>query len=115
MSKQSFNIPNGSNYVSVEATDNKLIISFSKENPNMFFCQESEHIEETPLIGHLSIFWDFSPSDAIISKVADIDYSDCTYKAKNGVWYRHAVRFRSEEQYSKILQSNVAKVEAKKE
>ena len=113
MSKQSFNIPSGSNYVSVEATDNKLIISFSKENPNMFFCQESEHIEETPLRGHLSIFWDPGSSDAIISKVADIDYSDCTYKAQNGVWYRYAIRFRSEEQYSKILQSNVTKGKTK--
>lgn len=94
--------------VSVKTEDKKIIISFEPENPNVFFCDETGRAEEEPRIGQLAIMWGKDRREAIISKVIDTDYGDFTYQAKNGEWYDHAVRFRDEEQYNKILQSDTS-------
>lgn len=92
-----------------------MILIFEPDTPNSFFCEETNRVEEEPNIGDLAIMWVDDGNSAIISRVADIDYSDFTYKAKNGVWYKKAARFRDEEQYNKILQNDPPqKIEIKK-
>lgn len=109
MELKNFKIPPECSRISIRAEGRSLIILFEPDTPNSFFCPETERVEEEPKIGELAIMWDNRHGEAIISRVEDIDYSNFTYKAKNSVWYRHAVRFRDEEQYNKILQSDDAK------
>lgn len=109
MELKDYKIPPECSRISIRAEGRSLIILFEPDTPNSFFCPETERVEEEPKIGELAIMWDNRHGEAIISRVEDIDYSNFTYKAKNSVWYRHAVRFRDEEQYNKILQSDDAK------
>ena len=48
MKIQNFSIPPECRHASVEAVDNRLIITFEPENLSDFFCQETDHIEQTP-------------------------------------------------------------------
>lgn len=109
MELKDYKIPPECSRISIRAEGRNLVILFEPDTPNGFFCPETERVEEEPKIGELAIMWDNRHGEAIISRVEDIDYSNFTYKAKNSVWYRHAVRFRDEEQYNKILQSDDAK------
>ena len=108
MKKIDFKIPPECSRISIKAEERRLILIFEPDTPNSFFCEETN-------IGDLAIMWVDDGNSAIISRVADIDYSDFTYKAKNGVWYKKAARFRDEEQYNKILQNDPPKkIEIKK-
>lgn len=109
MELKDFKIPPECSRVSIKAEGRALTILFEPENPNVFFCQETERTEEEPRVGQLAVLWDGKYNDAIISKVSDIDYENFTYQSTNGIWYKNAVRFRDEEQYNKILKSNVVK------
>lgn len=106
MELKEFKIPPECSRVSIKAEGRALTILFEPENPNVFFCQETERTEEEPRVGQLAVLWDELHNDAIISRVSDIDYKDFTYQSTNGMWYSHAARFRDEEQYNKILFAN---------
>lgn len=115
MKLENFKIPPECSRISIKAEERRLILIFEPDTPNSFFCEETNRVEEEPNIGDLAIMWVDDGNSAIISRVADIDYSDFTYKAKNGVWYKKAARFRDEEQYNKILQNDPPKkIEIKK-
>lgn len=104
MRLEEFIIPPECTRISIKTEDKKIIILFEPESPNIFFCDETGRTEEEPCIGQLAIMWGKDRREAIISRVIDTDYTDFTYQAKNDEWYDHAVRFRDEEQYSKIIQ-----------
>ena len=110
MKIQNFIIPPESKYVSVTTERDRLVLIFEPENPRTFFCQETDHLEETPNIGHLAILWNANYRESIVSYVADTDFKDGSYQAKNGEWYDNAIRFRSVEQYMKILKFNVEEI-----
>ena len=102
-----FIIPPGSHHVSIETVDTGLILRFKKENLSDFFCQETDHIEQTPRIGDLALFWDTAyRSSAIIARLKDEEYinGEQAYQAANDAWYENAIRFRSDEQYRLITQ-----------
>ena len=121
MRLEEFIIPQECTRISIKTEDKKIIILFEPENPNVLFCEETGHTEEEPRIGQIAIMWGKRCREAIISRVEDIDFQDFTYKAKNEEWYDHAILFRDESQYNKILNYNddekteLSKVKIKKE
>lgn len=107
MKIQNFSIPPECRHASVEAIDNRLIITFEPENLSDFFCQETDHIEQAPRISDLALFWDTAyRSSAIIARLKDEDRINGVqaYQAANDVWYENAICFRSDEQYRLITQ-----------
>lgn len=100
MEVRNYRIPAGCNRISVKVENNALMIMF--EPDNSFLCKETGEMEEPPTkVGQLAIMWN-ECREAIISAVVDIDFSDGTYQARNGEWYKNAIRFRNLEQYHKV-------------
>lgn len=107
--KKAYKIPEGSKYIIIEASVKDIIALFEPHNAGAFISEITEEIEYVPSQEDLAIFWeDINPSLAIITKLKDIqfDESGCKFMANNGSWYNHAIRFRNQEQYEKILQSH---------
>lgn len=111
MKLEDFIIPKECSRISIKTEDKKIIILFEPENPNVLFCEETGQTEEEPSIGQIAIMWNEKCSEAILSRVEDVDYKDFTYKARGGEWYDHAIRFRDEDQYNRIIKYNGTKTE----
>lgn len=105
-------IPEGSEFVTAEVIDNSLILLFEPQANNALFCDITDDLEYIPEKGDLSIFWGQErPGAAIIAQLSDYNFSEeeSLFRSSNGLWYHHAIRFRNEEQYNKILQSGHGK------
>lgn len=77
------------------------------ESFRFFSVRKPDHIEQTPRIGDLALFWDTAyRGSAIIARLIDEDRINGVqaYQAANDVWYENAIRFRSDEQYRLITQ-----------
>lgn len=105
-------IPEGSEFVTAEVIDNSLILLFEPKATKAFLCDITNDLEYIPEKGDLSIFWGHErPGAAIIAQLSDYNFSEeeSLFRSSNGLWYHHAIRFRNEEQYNKILQSSHGK------
>lgn len=105
MKINNYTIPPECRHISVEASENRIIIIFEPETYGDFHCVETDHVESLPRIGDLSIFWDEDDrSTAIIAIMKDYEDDDgkTAYQAVNDVWYYHAMRFRSDDQYKQL-------------
>ncbi|MFS3036993.1 hypothetical protein AAH043_03115 [Bacteroides nordii] len=99
-------IPEGSEFVTAEVIDNSLILLFEPQANNAFLCDITNDLEYIPNPGDLSIFWSQErPGAAIVAQLSDYNFSEkeSLFKSSNGLWYHHAIRFRNEEQYNKII------------
>lgn len=96
-------IPAGST-LSVKKEDGKVLIVIEPEEKKerTVMCEETGREEVEPEIGDLAIVWN-NPREAIISRIQDKEMDSMPYQAKNGEWYKNAIRFRDEEQYLKVL------------
>lgn len=107
--KKTYKIPENTKYVTVEATTDGITTIFESNDTGAFISDITGELEYIPNKDDLSIFWgDINPRAAIIAKIKDIQFDEegSRFEAKNGLWYTHAIRFRNEEQYEKILQSH---------
>ena len=110
MKINNYTIPVECRHISVEASNNHLIITFEPDCAGDFHCIETDHVESVPTTGDLAIFWEENDSrSAIIARMDDYNVDDdidgkALFQAANGIWYEHAMRFRSDEQYNKITQ-----------
>ncbi len=97
-------IPKGST-LSVKDECGKILIVIEpeEEEPRTVKCERTECEEELPKIGDLAIMWNNNHREAIISRVNNEEMDSMPYQAKNGEWYKNAIRFRDEEQYLKVL------------
>lgn len=105
-------IPEGSEFVTAKVIDNSLILLFEPQANNAFLCDITNDLEYIPGKGDLSIFWSQErPGAAIIAQLSDYNFSEeeSLFRSSNGLWYHHAIRFRNEEQYNKIVQSGHGK------
>lgn len=107
--RKTFKIPEHSQFVTIEATEEKMMAVFEKDDAGAFISNITEELEYVPSKDELAIFWgDKNSGVAVIGMVKDIRIIEdgCAYEANNGFWYNHAIRFRNPEQYNKILVSN---------
>ena len=105
MKINNYTIPPECRRISVEASDNSLIITFEPESYGDFYCEQTDHVESIPRLGDLAVFWeDDDKSAAIIARTKDegVDDLKTLYQAANDVWYSNAMRFRSDEQYKHL-------------
>lgn len=105
MKIKNYTIPPECRHISVETSDNSLIITFEPESYGDFHCAETDHVESLPRIGDLAVFWDEEDRNgAIVARTKDecIDEGKPLYQAANDVWYYRAMRFRSDDQYKQL-------------
>lgn len=101
-----YKIPPECSHMSVDAYDDKLVITFEPENYGDFHCELTGRVESVPSIGDLAVLWDDkNRRAAIIAHLVDDNTNTgdvSPYQAANEQWFNHAARFRSEEQYKLI-------------
>ncbi len=108
MKKETYKIPPGCKYVTVETSieQNSIRITFGGDNQGEFYCKETGEIEALPEEGDMAIMWtDNQHSKAIISLLREIKVGDfeLLFISCDGYAYKHAIRFRDKDQYLKIL------------
>ncbi|EOA57317.1 hypothetical protein HMPREF1214_02831 [Bacteroides sp. HPS0048] len=104
--KKVYRIPEDSEFVTAEVTDNSIVLLFEPKATKAFLCDITNDLEYMPNLGDLSIFWSQErPGAAIVARLSDYNFSEkeSLFKSSNGLWYHHAIRFRNEEQYNKII------------
>lgn len=111
MKKETYKIPPGCKYVTVETSigQNSIRITFGGDNQGEFYCEETGEIEALPEEGDMAIMWTANQhSKAIISLLREIKVGDfeLLFISCDGYAYKHAIRFRDKEQYLKILNYN---------
>ena len=107
MIRKKIKLPEGCNCIIVEAEKFKVSIKYITENKNEFFCEHTGEIEEVPEEGDLSIFWDNNiPQGAEIAylKSWNSENGISTFRSTSGFIAQHAIRFRNESQFKKIVE-----------
>ena len=95
-------VPKGCNKIYVDVESGMLVVSYgSGINKREVYNQYTQHTEELPGIGDLSVMWSDGVREcAVIATVEG--FNEGKYKANNNHEYGNAIKFRDHQQYLDI-------------
>lgn len=96
------NVPKGCDKIYVEVLDGALFVTYgSGINKREVYNQYTQHCEELPGMGDLSVMWNDGARECAVIATME-GFVGEKYKANNNHEYGNAIKFRDHQQYLDI-------------
>lgn len=96
-----------SQFILRKPTSKELELFYNKLKEESLELDFENNLVEKPKVGDLCIFWDNNKSFAAIHVLEAINGPNPLYITNNDNYYKHCIKFKSEEQFKKVINEKV--------